>query len=112
MGPPVTQEGQNNQRIVLAATCGFPDLVNFDTVRGLYPTALHILLPAAQILLNDEGREYLSDFLDAVRVAGHTMASGEEIPGTLRERLIIDYPEEVKRLIVEKHNLYNASRSR
>ena len=67
---------------------------------------------ASQILFDEEGREYLSDFLDAVRLAGHTMASGEEIPGTLRERLILDYPEDVKRLIVEKHNLYNASRTR
>lgn len=95
-------------RIVLAATCGFPDLVNFDIVRGLYPTALHILLPASQILLDDEGREYLSDFLDAVRLAGCTMARGEEIPGSLRERLIFDYPEEIKKLIVERHNLYHA----
>ena len=99
-------------RMVLAATCGFPDLVNFGVVRGLFPSALHILLPASQILFDEEGREYLSDFLDAVRLAGYTMASGEEVPGTLRERLIVDYPEEVKRLIVEKHNLYNASRSR
>ncbi len=98
--------------VVLAATCGFPDLVNFSVVRGLFPSALHILLPASQILLDEEGREYLSDFLDAVRLAGHTMASGEEIPGTLRERLILDYPEEVKKLIVEKHNLYNASHTR
>ena len=98
------------QRIVLAATCGFPDLVNFDIIRGLYPTALPILLPASQILFDEEGREYLSGFLDAVRLAGRTMARGEEVPGTLRERLIVDYPEEVKRLIVGKHNLYNASR--
>ena len=98
--------------MVLAATCGFPDLVNFGVVRGLFPSALHILLPASQILLNDEGREYLSGFLDAVRLAGHTMASGEDIPGTLRERLILDYPDEVKRLIVEKHNMYNASPTR
>ena len=101
---------KNMQRIVLAATCGFPDLVNFDIVRGLYPTALPILLPASQILLDEEGREYLTGFLDAVRLAGRTMASGEEVPGTLRERLIVDYPEEAKRLIVGKHNLYNASR--
>ncbi|UCH56811.1 MAG: flavodoxin family protein [Candidatus Bathyarchaeota archaeon] len=93
-------------RIVLAATCGFPDLVNFDIVRGLYPVALHILLPASQILLDDEGREYLSDFLDAVRLAGGTMARGEEISGSLRERLIFDYPEKNKKLIVERHNLY------
>jgi len=99
-------------RIVLTATCGFPDLVNFEVVRGLFPTALHILLPASQILFDDEGREYLSGFLDAVRLAGYTIASGEGIPEPLRERLIVDYPEEVKKIIVERHNQYNATRTR
>jgi len=102
---------KKNPRLVLVSTCGFPDLANFDHVRGLYPTALHILLPASQLLLNDEGREYLSEFLDNVRLAGRTMASGEEISGDLRERLIVDYPERVKKLIVERHNAYFASLS-
>jgi len=100
---------KKNPRLVLVSTCGFPDLANFDHVRGLYPTALHILLPASQLLLNDEGKGYLSEFLDAVRLAGRTMASGEEISLELRERLIVDYPEDVKKLIVERHNAYHAS---
>ncbi len=97
--------------LVLASTCGFPDLSNFDHVRGLYPTALHILLPASQLLLNEEGREYLSEFLDAVKLAGCTMASRKDISGELRESLIVDYPERVKKLIIERHNTYFASLS-
>jgi len=80
-------------------------------VRGLYPTALHILLPASQLQLNKEGRGYLSEFLDDIRLAGRTMASGKEISGELRERLIVDYPEGVKKLIVERHNACHASLS-
>lgn len=99
-------------KIVLAATCGFPDLVNFDVVRSLYPSALHILLPASQIILNDEGREYLSGFIDSVRLAGYKVARGEEIPGPLREKLVMDYSDEVKRLIVERHNVYSAAATR
>ena len=95
-------------KLVLVSTCGFPDLANFDHVRRLYPGALPILLPASQLLLNQEGREYLSGFLEVVRLAGCNMAGGEEVPGDLRERLIVDYPEEVKRTIVERHNEYNA----
>jgi hypothetical protein len=98
-------------RLVLVSTCGFPDLANFDHMIGLYPTALHILLPASQLLLNDEGRGYLSEFLDAVGLAGRTIAREEEISGDLRERLIVDYPEDVKKLIVDRHNAYFASLS-
>ena len=95
--------------MIHASTCSFPDLVNSDHMRGLYPTALHILLPASQLLLNDEGKGYLSEFLEDVRLAGRTMAGGEEISGDLRERLIVDYPERMKKLIVERHNAYFAS---
>lgn len=34
--------------------------------------------------------------------------SGEDIPGPLRDRLIVNYPDEMKKLIVEEHNLYRA----
>ncbi len=71
--------------LVLTATCGFPDLNNFDQVRALYPTAVPILLPASQMLFNDEGKEYLSDFLDAIRLTGQKMGEGDEIPESLKE---------------------------
>jgi len=97
-------------RLVLAATCGFPDLNNFDIVKALYPTAVHILLPASQMLLNDEGREHLSDFLDAIRLTGQKMAGGDEIPESLTDQLIVEYSDEMKSTIVKSHNLYSASR--
>jgi hypothetical protein len=83
--------------MVLAATCGFPDLENFKIVRELFPYALHILLPASQILFNDKGRKYLSEFLDDVKLSSYTMASGKDIPRPLTERLIVDYPTDVKK---------------
>jgi multimeric flavodoxin WrbA len=95
--------------IVLVSTCGFPDVLNFHLVKQLYPTALHILLPAAQILFNDEGRDYLSDFLKDVELAGSILGSGEKIPDDLREKLIVDYPDDMKKQIVERHNIYSTA---
>jgi len=97
-------------RLVLCATCGFPDTSNFDYIRALYPTAVHILLPASQILFNENGREYLSDFLEAARLTGQKMAEGEEIPASLAERLVIEYPDKMKESIIQSHNQYSASR--
>jgi len=96
--------------LVLAATCGFPDLNNFDQVRTLYPTALPILLPASQMLFNDEGKEYLSEFIDAIKLAGQKMAEGDEIPESLKDRLIVKYSDEMKSTVIKTHNLYSASR--
>ena len=97
-------------QLVLAATCGFPELNNFALVRALYPTAIPILLPASQMLYSVEGREYHSDFLDAIRQTGQKIATGEEIPEALRNRLIVEYPDEMKGEIISSHNLYSASR--
>ncbi|MGY5881534.1 MAG: flavodoxin family protein [Candidatus Thorarchaeota archaeon] len=97
-------------RIVLASTCGFPDLHNFALVKALNPTAVHILLPASQMLFSDEGKEYLSDFLEAIKLAGEKMASGEEVPDALRNRLIVEFSDEMKQSIIQSHNEYSASR--
>lgn len=97
-------------RMVLAATCGFPDSSNFDIVRALFPYALPILLPAAQLLFYDESKKQLSGFLDAVRLAGEKIASGEEPSPELKDQLIVEFSEEMKRQIVEMHNRYSASR--
>jgi len=96
--------------LVLVSTCGFPDLNNFAIVKAMYPTAVHILLPASQMLYNDEGKEYLSDFLEAIKLTGQKMADGEEIPESLSNRLIVEYSDEMKKTLIESHNLYSASR--
>ncbi|MHA1135096.1 MAG: flavodoxin family protein [Candidatus Thorarchaeota archaeon] len=98
-------------RTVLAATAGFPDTSNFDIVKALYPTALHIFLPAAQLLQIEEGKTQLSDFLDAVRLAGQKMAIGEELTEELKEKLIVEFSDEMKQQIVEMHNRMSESRS-
>ncbi len=96
--------------LVLVSTCGFPDLNNFTIVKAMYPTAVHILLPASQMLYNDEGKEYLSDFLEAIKLTGQRMADGKEIPESLKDKLIVEYSDEMKSTVIKTHNLYSASR--
>ncbi|MGY5855965.1 MAG: flavodoxin family protein [Candidatus Thorarchaeota archaeon] len=91
-------------RMVLAATCGFPDTSNFDVVRALYPMALPIFLPAAQLLLYEEGKKQLSGFLQAVRFAGEKIAAGEDLTKEMKDELIVEFSDDMKRKIVEMHN--------
>ena len=96
---------RNKEQVtVLAAVCGFPDLVNFRQVEGLYPNAVHVFLPAAQIIANEEGRKYLEGFKDAVVTAGRTLAEKGEITDEVRKKLVVEYPEEMKKMIVSQHN--------
>ena len=97
-------------RLVLAATCGFPDTSNFDIVRALYPMALPILLPAAQLLLYEEGKQQLSGFLQAVKLAGEKIAAGEELTEEMKDELVVEFSDEMKKVIVEMHNKMSESR--
>lgn len=97
-------------RLVLAATCGFPDTSNFDIVRALYPAALPILLPAAQLLFYEEGKKQLSGFLESVRLAGQKIAAGEELTEEMRNKLVVEFSDEMKMKIVEMHNRYSETR--
>jgi hypothetical protein len=98
-------------KLVMAATCGFPDSSNFDIVRALYPMALPILLPAAQLLLYEEGKKQLSGFLESVKLAGQKIAAGEELTQKMKEDLIVEFSDEMKKKIVEMHNRYSESRT-
>ena len=102
---------KENQFTVLAAVCGFPDLVNFRQAEGLYPNAVHVFLPAAQIISHEDGRKYLEGFMDAVETAGRTLAETGEVTDLVKDRLIVDYPDEVKQMLVKQHNEYSASLS-
>ena len=97
-------------RLVFVATCGFPDTSNFDIVRALYQMALPILLPAAQLLLYEEGKKQLSGFLQAIRNAGQKLAAGDELTQELKDNLIVEFSDEMKQQIVEMHNRYSQSR--
>ncbi len=98
--------------LVIAATCGFPEISPFNIVRSLYPTAVHILLPAGQILQDEDARKGLAEFLDSITIAGELMAKKEPIPVELREKLKVEYTDEMKMEIMQKHNLYSASRTK
>ena len=98
-------------QMVIIATCGFPETTPFNIIRALFPPALHILLPAAQILHFDYGRKHLSDFLQAVSTAGEQLARNEPVSEELKEQLAIEYTDEMKKEIMEKHNLYSASKT-
>ena len=98
--------------MVIAATSGFPETSAFSALRGLYPTALHMFLPAGQILQDDEGRQQISGFLEAVKITGEHLARNEPIPDSVKEQLEVEYTDEQKIEIMQKHNLYSASRSK
>jgi multimeric flavodoxin WrbA len=89
---------------VLAAVCGLPDIVNFKQAKSLFPGATHILLPAAHTLFHEEGKRHLADFLDAVWDAGYQLSMGNRLVVEHRRRLVVEYPNEIKRLIVEDCN--------
>jgi hypothetical protein len=115
----VTRDGETQHpgrvssfpRMILAATCGFPDTSNFDIVRALYPVAIPILLPAAQLLFYEDGKKQLSGFLQAVRLAGEKIAAGEDLTQEMKDELIVEFSDEMKEAIVEMHNRYSESRS-
>lgn len=116
----VIQEGETRHpgrirrfpRIILAATCGFPDTSNFDILRSLNPMALPILLPAAQLLFYKEGKKQLSGFLESVKIAGQKITAGEELTEELKDQLIVEFSDEMKQQIVEMHNRYSETRER
>lgn len=115
----VVQEGETHHpgrirkfpKMVLAATAGFPDTSNFDIVKALSPTAVHIFLPAAQLLLFEEGKMQLSGFLQAIKEAGQKLAAGEQLTQDLKDNLIVEFSDEMKQQIVEMHNRYSESRN-
>jgi len=98
-----------NQVTVIAAVCGFPDLVNFNQVKGLFPNALHIFLPASHALFNEEGRRYLQGFMEAVKSAGSMLVETGDVTDSVREMLVVDYPDDVKQKIISQYNVYSTS---
>jgi len=95
---------KGGQQLVLAAVCGFPDLASFRYIKDLFPDAAHIFLPAAQTLFQDEGRSFLAGFLDDVWDAGYQMSMGNRLTDEHVRRLVVEYPDDLKRSIVEAHN--------
>jgi len=94
------------QKIVLAAVAGFPDTENFNQARALFPNAIYIFLPAAQILQDPEGSKYLSDFKDAVKEVGRQIVTRGEIDEALKDKLVVSFSPEFKKKIRERANKF------
>jgi multimeric flavodoxin WrbA len=98
------------QKIVLAAVAGFPDTENFDQVRALFPGAVYIFLPTAQILQDPEGSKYVSYFKDAVKEAGRQIVAQGEIDEAVKEKLVVNFSPEIKKMLREQANMFFESR--
>ncbi len=107
---PAREPRKTEQHTILAAVCGFPDLSNFDQARSLFPNATHIFLPASHMLLDPEGRKQLTRFTEAVKEVGRELVDNGGISDETRSRLIVEYPDEFKRMIVERTNRWFESR--
>ena len=95
---------QTPQRRVIIAVSGFPDQSNFNQIHGLFPDATKIFLPSSAILYSPEGRRLVSGFLDAVKKAGRELAMNGDVSEETRGHLIVEFPPEVKKQLVEIHN--------
>jgi multimeric flavodoxin WrbA len=102
---PVRHE-RKPQKTVLAAVAGFPDLENFDIARMLFPDALHILLPSAQILEDPEASKQVAYFTDAVKEAGRQIVANGTVDEEVKKRLVVDYPPGVKAMLREDANRF------
>ena len=60
--------------------------------------------------MKKEGKKQLSGFLQAVKLAGQKLASGEELTENLKEKLIVEFSDEMKKTLIQSHNQYSASR--
>ncbi len=53
-----------------------------------------------------QGKELpiIQDFMEAVKIAADRIVKGEELDDELRNRLKVDYPPEVKEMLIKQHN--------
>jgi len=94
------------QKTVLAAVAGFPDLENFDVAKLLFPDSLHILLPSAQVLEDQEGRRLVTNFTEAVKEAGRQIVANGAVDEEVKKMLVVDYPPKIKDMLREEANRF------
>lgn len=95
---------KRNRQNVVIATAGFPDSSAFDVTKRLFENALHIHLPASQTLVMAPDTPIIKEFVASVELAAEKLVKGEEIEEELRNILMVEYPPEVKEIIVKRHN--------
>lgn len=107
---PARISGDKNQKIILAAVCGFPDLQSFNALPIMFPGSINIFLPAAWILQSGMKEYYLEDFIGNLKKAGKELGVNNDIKTETRDHLIVDYPPGVKKRIIEWYNDLSSDR--
>ena len=94
------------QKSVIIATAGFPDHQAFCVAKALFPTSLHITLPAAQIISDPDDAKPIQDFIEAVHEAADLLVQGDNPSPDLVERLNVKYGPEMKQFIRDQANTH------
>jgi multimeric flavodoxin WrbA len=89
---------------VVIATAGFPESSAFDVVKRLYQNAIHIHLPASQVLYQAGDLPIIQEFVADVESAAEKIVKGEPVEAKHRDRLSLVYPPEVKAELIKRHN--------
>ena len=92
------------RKTVIIATAGFPESSAFEVTERLYRNATHIHLPNSVLMVHGRELPIIKDFIEAVKTAAEKLVKGEELDEELNNRLKVDYPPEVKEMLIEKHN--------
>ena len=100
---------RKQQKMVLAAVAGFPDVDPFNQVKGLFPDFLQILLPSSQILQDPEGAKQMKYFTDAVTESAKQLIQSGSVDQETRNKLIVEFSPEMKNSIRERANKYFAT---
>jgi multimeric flavodoxin WrbA len=95
---------KKQRKNVVIATAGFPEASAFDVIKRIFQEATHISLPAAYVLQDAASVPMVPEFIEAVGKTAEKIVAGEDIEDSLKERLNVVFPPEVKDEIIRRHN--------
>jgi multimeric flavodoxin WrbA len=92
------------RKTVIVATAGFPESSAFDVTERLFQNDTHIFLPSSVLLVQGKELPIIQDFMEAVKNAADKLVKGEDLDDELKNRLKVDFPPEVKAMLIKQHN--------
>jgi len=95
---------RKKRKTVIVATAGFPESSAFEVTERLFRDATHIFLPSSVLMVQGKELPIIQDFVDAVKTAADKLIKGENLDDELKNRLKVDFPPEVKEMLIKQHN--------
>ncbi len=95
---------RKKRKKVIIATAGFPESSAFEVTERLFQNDTHIFLPASVLMVQGSELPIIQDFMEAVKIAADRLVKGEELEDELKNRLKVDFPPEVKEMLINQHN--------